>query len=84
VHARGKLRRQLGPTGQRERERGSGCVGEGNNVDKRAPPRSERGRGRTELDRKLRLADLWFFFYSEFCIPFLFLFTLLNSNQIKP
>jgi hypothetical protein len=54
ARARGEMA-QTTRSRQSERERERLRAGEGNDADRRIPSRSERGRGRSELGRKLRL-----------------------------
>jgi hypothetical protein len=69
AHARGVWRRQVGPTGQREREQAW------NGADRRGPPVKEGRAGVREAGPAwASWAELAFSFFLEFIIAFLFIF----------
>jgi hypothetical protein len=72
---------------QSERERERLRAGEGYSADRWIPSRSERGRGRSELGLAGPKVEAGLISGFSFILNFLllfFLFTLLNSIQIKP
>jgi hypothetical protein len=93
THGRTSRRRQDGPTGQREkggseRVRANGSVPIGQAYLPKGGSRCAREAGWTRWAKRpwegaTRL--IWvFFFYSKLSNPFLFYFSFLNSNPLKP
>jgi hypothetical protein len=97
AHGRGPLHRgregcaegEMAPTARShllERERGSGCAGEGNDADRQVPPRSERGCGRAwahGAGPSWAETEAGLISGFSFILNFLFLFFFIYSIEFK-